>query len=241
MPYRQLLRQAGVLQPSVHDRDMFIVMAKPVLRTVFMVWDPTEDGKLIFRMLEGILDYASACVHFDMRDLLDMLLSVLVQRIKSTVLVSQMIMMRGKQEQEHFTPIKLNAVEQFFGSDFEKIISDRRLTQQEPVLKPPQMPNISTPSSSSSSSSLSKSGSNEEDEDSIPPPIQFAFNLRSELMLKTALDICANYCEYFSKNSWEAFLELIWWGRIHKGKTYNTLSYTTHTHTHTHIYIYIYT
>ena len=60
-----------MLQPSVHDRDMFLVMAKPVLRTVFMVWDPTDDGKLIFRMLEGMLDYASACVHFEMKDLLD--------------------------------------------------------------------------------------------------------------------------------------------------------------------------
>ena len=120
---REWLRNSGVLRPSVHDRDMFLVMAKPILTAILLVWESTDDDKLIFRMLGGILDYAAACVHFELKDMLDMLVNLLVQRIKSTLFISQLPVNKSKKAS---TLMKLSEVEYFFGPEFEYIISFRR-------------------------------------------------------------------------------------------------------------------
>ena len=186
---RQWLRQSGVLRPSVHDRDMFLVMAKPVLKTVFMVWDPTDHGKLIFRMLEGMLDYASACVHFDLRSLLDMLVGVLVERVKATALVPQFTVHKGKRKEIPFKPMKLTDVDPFFGADFEHLISSRRVSKPQTQFQEKQQQQR---------------------------PVDFAFPLRSELMLKTCIEICIQHCAMFGKTSWEAFFDLMKWARSKK-------------------------
>ena len=66
---------------TVHERDMFLVMAKPVLTAVLTMWDAVNDDKLSFRMAEGLLDYASTCIHWDLVDMFNGLLQTLVKRV----------------------------------------------------------------------------------------------------------------------------------------------------------------
>jgi len=86
---RKWLQNSGSrLQPSVHDKDMFIVMAKPLLRTLFLVWEYNDEDKLIYKMLEGMLDYASACIDFELFDMLNLLLKLMINRVKASLFVS---------------------------------------------------------------------------------------------------------------------------------------------------------
>ena len=38
--------------PSAHEKDMFLVMAKPVLDAIIKVWETSEDDSIMFRCSE---------------------------------------------------------------------------------------------------------------------------------------------------------------------------------------------
>lgn len=42
-------RGQGLLQ-SAHEKDMFLVMARPVLETMITVWEITSDDSILFRL-----------------------------------------------------------------------------------------------------------------------------------------------------------------------------------------------
>jgi hypothetical protein len=51
-------RKEARLPPSVHERDMFTVMAKPVLETIITLWNSTDDPGLISRYIFSRLSSA---------------------------------------------------------------------------------------------------------------------------------------------------------------------------------------
>jgi hypothetical protein len=186
---RRWFRRGGALQSSVHDRDMFLVMAKPVLKTVLLVWESTDDEKLIYRMLEALQDFAYASVHFEVPEMLDLLVCLLVERVKVTIFPEPKISTKGKPIPDDFVPIKLSDIEPYFGPEFEQIVLNSRISCSK--LKPSAISNIEL-------------GPAE-----IPNVV--ANQIRAELMLKVVLTLCSEYSSSFGKSSWLAFIELVCW------------------------------
>lgn len=61
---------------SVHEKDMFLVMAKHVLDVILEVWCCSDDDILLSRILSGFCDFASICMSLDLKDHLDSLLQL---------------------------------------------------------------------------------------------------------------------------------------------------------------------
>jgi hypothetical protein len=89
---------------TIHDRDMFLVMAEPVriifmlihsiyiffehcfprsnyylqaLRSAILLWETSEDPQLLCRILEGLWEYASVCAMLQLRDEFNKLIKLL--------------------------------------------------------------------------------------------------------------------------------------------------------------------
>ncbi|CAM9099816.1 unnamed protein product, partial [Ectocarpus fasciculatus] len=72
-------------KPSIHDGDMFQVMAQPVLDTLNAVWETTEDPQLICRIVEGVWDYASICAVLNFPEQFNKLIRTLAEKSRKNV------------------------------------------------------------------------------------------------------------------------------------------------------------
>lgn len=186
---RRWFRRGGALQSTVHDRDMFLVMAKPVLKTVLLVWESTDDEKMIYRMLEALQDFAYASVHFEVPEMLDLLVCLLVERVKVTIFPEPKMSQKGKPKPDDFVSIKLSDIEPYFGPEFEQIVLNSRISCSK--LKQSAISNIVS--------------------DLAEAPHVVAYQIRAELMLKVVLTLCSEYSSSFGKSSWLAFMDLVSW------------------------------
>lgn len=76
---------SDILPASIHDSDMFQVMAQPVLDTLHLVWDSTEDPHLLCRIVEGVWDYASICVVLKLPEQFNQLIRILAEKAQSLI------------------------------------------------------------------------------------------------------------------------------------------------------------
>lgn len=74
---------------SIHEKDMFLVMAKPVLETMIIIWEISDDDRIIRRILEGIWDYAAVCVGLNLAQLLGEMISLLSLRARVILTLSR--------------------------------------------------------------------------------------------------------------------------------------------------------
>ena len=70
---------------SIHERDIFLVMAEPVLEAIQNAWNGARgvDDMLMSKLISGVADYASICVSLGLRHILTSLLEMLSNTAKS--------------------------------------------------------------------------------------------------------------------------------------------------------------
>ena len=81
---RGSLSSTYFVTPSLQDRDMFLVMAAPVLKAMDSVWVATwsDDDLLVGRVIEGVVDFAAICVSLNLQDALTALVQKLSVRCR---------------------------------------------------------------------------------------------------------------------------------------------------------------
>lgn len=55
---------------GLHDRDMFLAMARPLLETMVALWDGTADDHVLSRVFHGLWDYALVCLNLNLHGML---------------------------------------------------------------------------------------------------------------------------------------------------------------------------
>ena len=67
--------------PGVHEKDMFIAISGPVLDAILTVWQLTSDDQTIRRITEYLWTYASVCIGFNLKNILNNLVTLLASRV----------------------------------------------------------------------------------------------------------------------------------------------------------------
>lgn len=60
-------------QRALYERDMFLVMARPVLETLVLLYDNATEDALVCRILRGIWDFIAICSDFGLQQMLNRL------------------------------------------------------------------------------------------------------------------------------------------------------------------------
>ncbi len=66
---RRCAHTTGCPSSSPHDRDMFLLMSRPLLETMLALWSGTADDQVTRRLFRGMWDYASACLNLSLHSL----------------------------------------------------------------------------------------------------------------------------------------------------------------------------
>ena len=56
--------------PALYERDLFLVMSKPVLETLVLLWEHAHDDQLVCRLFQGLWDFMLICIHFNLQHML---------------------------------------------------------------------------------------------------------------------------------------------------------------------------
>lgn len=62
---------AVTAQRALYERDMFLVMARPVLETLVVLYDNATEDQLVCRILRGLWDFISICADFELHQMLN--------------------------------------------------------------------------------------------------------------------------------------------------------------------------
>ena len=57
-------------EPASYERDLFLVMSKPVLETLMALWMSATEDHLICRLMQGLWDFITICMDFGLDQLL---------------------------------------------------------------------------------------------------------------------------------------------------------------------------
>ena len=76
-----------------HEKDMFLVMATPMLETLLTVWEIVEDDQTVRRIAESLYAYSTICMNLGLRTLLNRMIEVLATRICTTLGVTRSLHM----------------------------------------------------------------------------------------------------------------------------------------------------
>jgi len=178
--------------PSVQDRDMFLVMAEPVLEAIQNVWNGSSgvDDALIGKLVSGAADYASICVSLGLRQLLTMLVEMLSNTVKALLEHPSHLseLMRAGESKE--TEKRLNIL---LGTGFESNMRQQNSVRTGNVVF-----------------------SDDVDEDALEfddQPWDGARLVRGELALRVLFHIVEAHTESLDRQAWAGLLHLLLWIR----------------------------
>ena len=74
---------AGAAAIYVHEKDMFLAMAQPVLQAVLVLWELAPQDALLLKTIEGLMNYAAACYALELDDVLGRLVALVLIKCKA--------------------------------------------------------------------------------------------------------------------------------------------------------------
>ena len=178
--------------PSVQDRDMFLVMAEPVLEAIQNVWNSSHgvDDALIGKLVSGAADYASICVSLGLRQLLTMLVEMLSNTVKALLEQPSHLAELMRVGEDNATAKRLLAL---LGPGFESIMNRQNSVRTGVTVF-----------------------SEDADEDALglgDQPWEGARLVRGELALRVLFHIVEAHAEALDRQAWAALLHLLLWIR----------------------------
>lgn len=178
---------------SIHEKDMFLVMAKPVLGTIITVWEMTDDDQIVRRILEGIWDHATVCVGFNILPMLSKTIEVLAMWTKVILSHSRRFHRASSKAQNRLSLMESQLrrmqregkqfnLEALVEASFSSLISSQRL-----VSGPPDAAGV-----------INWEG---------------AHIIRGELMIKSIFYITSRFPQHLEGDAWGALIQLLLWVR----------------------------
>lgn len=82
--------------PAIHEKDMFLVMANPVLETLLLVWSYSDDNTVMKKLMEGLCDFISICVSLELKSMLNSITKLLSLKTKSLIIVNRIDIPRAR-------------------------------------------------------------------------------------------------------------------------------------------------
>ena len=123
---------------SVEEKDMFLVMAKPVLETLIVVLETSDDDQVVRRCLDSLGDYAAACVGLGLPQLLGDMVSLLTVRARLCLALSRQLYRKSSKSASGLSVMEVQlrrltkydtpvALEQLAAADFSTLLSANRV------------------------------------------------------------------------------------------------------------------
>ena len=188
------LKSQYTLPLSIHEKDMFLVMAKPVLETMIIIWEISDDDRIIRRILEGIWDYAAVCVGLNLAQLLGEMIALLSLRARVILTLSR----HKTSNESHTQSSNYSIIDTELRKLFQSGISCDIISLVSADFHNLITSNRSSSSFKTSSESYNWTGAN---------------IIKGELMIKAIFYITNKFTSYLDHDSWLSVYKLLLWTR----------------------------
>lgn len=104
-----------VFQAGVHERDMFIAIAKSALQSISSAFARSRDDALVFKVLKGLEQMARVCIYFELDSTFNDIICFLVKQGKDYIskgIAKENLLSEPAQDAESFTTVNTDDSEQ---------------------------------------------------------------------------------------------------------------------------------
>jgi hypothetical protein len=119
---------------GAHEKDMFLVISTPVLEAMLTVWEVTEGDMIIRKIIESLWGFTSICIGFNLKNILNNLIQILVKKIFKNLNKSQNISSPSPGFEPKEDYVRLNNSKYLLSLDFILLI-DRNVKNTEIINK----------------------------------------------------------------------------------------------------------